>query len=419
MRGAQRYGALLRTPHVAAVTGAALLARIPIGIIGLALVLFLREERGSYATAGAVAAAFAVGSSCAAPYVGRLVDRLGPARVLIPGSVVHATGLMVLVALGYSSVHAGLLVAVALVAGATLPPISAVMRTLWPALLGRRDDLLTTAFALDAVIVELVFVVGPALVALITAVLFPAAALVLSASLSLIGTLVFATQPPARAREASGERVSGGPFGALRSPGLLTLVLALIPLGFALGATEVTLPAFSEAEGNRALAGVLLAVWSIGSAAGGLAYGGRHSDTPLADRFVRFALLLPLSLLPLALAPSIGVMLLLVVPAGAIIAPTLASGNQLVGDVTPPGQQTEAYTWPLTALVLGVAGGNATAGAVVEAADWQTAFLVATAAGSLSGAVLLVRRGTLRPLPSALAAEPTPEPAAPPPAART
>ena len=178
-------------------------------------------------------------------------------------------------------------------------------------------------------------------------------------------------------------------------------MLGTIPIGFALGATEVILPAFSEAQGNRALAGVLLAVWSIGSAAGGIYYGGRAHERALADRFVLFAVLLPFSLLPLALAPSFTVMFLLVVPAGAIIAPTLAAGNQLVGQVTPPGQQTEAYTWPLTALVLGVAGGNATAGAVVEAADWQTAFLVAAGAGLASGVILLARRGTLRPLAAA------------------
>lgn len=398
MTGSERYGQLLRAPHVATMTWAALLARLPLGIIGLALVLFLREETGSYARAGAVAAAFAIGSACAAPFAGRLVDRLGPARILLPMSVVHAASMGLIVALGYGGTPVGVIIATALVSGATLPPISSVMRTLWPSLLGRRTDLVTTAFALDAVIVELVFVTGPALVALLTAVLAPAAALVVSSVLCLVGTLVFATRPPARDRApvpvVHGEEV----VGVLRARGLQTLVLGLIPIGFTLGATEVILPAFSEAEGDRALAGVLLAVWSIGSAAGGIAYGARHHDRPLADRFIIFAVLLPFTLLPLAFAPSMLVMLLLVIPAGAVIAPTLAAGNQLVGDVTPPGQQTEAYTWPLTALVLGVAGGNAAAGAVVEATDWQTAFLVATAAGLLSGAVLLLRRTTLQPL---------------------
>lgn len=393
-----RYGQLLRAPHVTAMTAAALLARVPLGIVGLALVLFFREETGSYATAGAVAAAFAIGTAVAQPYAGRLVDRLGPARVLLPMCVAHAAGILTVVALGYAGAPAGVCIAVAAAAGCAMPPISSVMRTLWSGLLGGRQDLVTTAFALDAVIVELVFVTGPLTVALLTAIFAPAAALVLSAVVSLLGTIVFATRPPTQAREPVPRAEGATAFGVLRAPGLRTLVFGTLPLGFTLGSTEVILPAFSEAEGNRALAGVVLAVWTIGSAAGGIAYGARAHATGLAQRYVAFALLMPLMLLPLALAPSFEVMLLMVVPAGAIIAPTLAAGNELVAQVTPPGQQTEAYTWPLTSLILGVAGGNASAGAIVEAADWQTAFVVAGVAGLAGGLILLVRRATLAPL---------------------
>ncbi|WP_354702415.1 hypothetical protein DSM112329_02773 [Paraconexibacter sp. AEG42_29] len=398
MEGVDRYQQLLRAPHVTAMTAAALLARMPLGIVGLALVLFFREETGSYATAGAVAAAFAVGSAVAAPVASRVVDRLGPPRVLLPMSVVHAVTLLATVALGYASAPTVACVATALVSGTALPPISAVMRTLWPGLLGGREDLVTTAFALDAVIVELVFVSGPLTVALLTAILAPAAALIVSAAVALIGTLIFATRPPSLAREPVPRAADATAFGVLRARGLQTLVFGTLPLGFALGSTEVILPAFAETEGHRALAGVLLAVWTIGSAAGGIVYGARSHERPLADRFVAYALIMPLTLLPLALAPSLPVMLLMVLPAGAIIAPTLAAANQLVAQVTPPGQQTEAYSWPLTALVLGVASGNAAGGAIVEAADWQTAFVVAGLTGLAGGALLLARRATLRPL---------------------
>lgn len=398
MTGTQRYAQILRTPHVAALTAAAALARIPIGIVGLALVLFVREQTGSYARAGAVAAAYALGSALAQPYAGRLVDRLGARQVLLPMTAVNSVALLGLVAAGYAGLPLAALVTLGAVGGCAMPPVSSVVRTLFPALLADRAELLSTAFALDAVIVELVFVTGPVLVAALTALLFPAAALVLACVLSVCGTLAFTAQPPSRAREPSGHPAAGGLFGALRAPGLMTLVLGVLPLGFALGATEVILPAFSEAEGSRALAGVLLAVWSLGSALGGLAYGARTFALPLADRFVRCAFFVPLSLLPLAVAPSFAVMLVLVLPAGAVIAPTLASSNQLVGEVTPPGEQTEAYTWPLTSLILGVAVGNATAGAVVEASDWRTAFVVASAFGLLGGAVLLLRRTSLRPL---------------------
>ena len=84
-----------------------------------------------------------------------------------------------------------------------------------------------------------------------------------------------------------GRRVFG--LGALANPGLRTLVFASLPVGFALGSVEVAVPAFSEAEGSKALAGVLLAAWSCGSAAAGLAWGARASRFPLLEAHMRFA----------------------------------------------------------------------------------------------------------------------------------
>jgi predicted MFS family arabinose efflux permease len=186
-----------------------------------------------------------------------------------------------------------------------------------------------------------------------------------------------------------------GPWGALRSPGIRTLVLCTLPMGFCFGAMEVTLPAFSEDHGARSLAGVLVATWSLGSAAGGLLYGARHWSGPAGKRYARLAALLPIGYLPLAAAPSMGVMFGLALLAGVCIAPTLTAGNQIAGDVAPPGAETEAYTWPVTSLVVGLAIGNWSAGAIVEAADWQAAFLVSAGGAGLSALLAAARWRTL------------------------
>lgn len=395
--GGGRYRRLLATPGVAVIMVTGLLARLPIGIMGLALVLFVREETGSYASAGAVAAAYAAGTALAGPFAGRLVDRLGARAVLLPMATLNAAGTVALVLLGTTGTAVALLILVAALTGAALPPISSVVRTLLAARLADEEELESTAFALDAVVVEIVFVGGPALVALLNVVLSPAAPIWCSAAVVLAGTAAFVTRTDGAIPDAAGSRPAGL-FGVLSAPGLRTLVIGTIPIGVTLGATEVILPAFSEDEGARALGGVLLAVWTVGSVAGGLAYGARSFENPLADRFVLLATLLPLTLLPLAFAPSIAVMALLVLPAGAIVAPTLASGNQLVGSVTPPAGRTEAYTWPLTALVLGVAAGNLGAGALVELAGWSAAFVGAAVVGVAGSLVLRARATTLRPL---------------------
>jgi predicted MFS family arabinose efflux permease len=91
-------------------------------------------------------------------------------------------------------------------------------------------------------------------------------------------------------------------------------------------------------------------------------------------------------------------MALLVVPAGLLIAPLIASRNELAGIVAPPGSETEAFTWPLTALVGGIALGAAAAGVIVEASGWRAAVLCGAAAAAVGGAVALARRGTLEPV---------------------
>jgi hypothetical protein len=152
-----------------------------------------------------------------------------------------------------------------LLAGIMFPPIGSVMRPLWPRLLADRPELLTTAFALDAAIVEVSFVTGPLITAVIVTVASPTPALALSAVCSVVGTLWLTSMPPSRAfrPEPRGERHF---LGALQYPGVRTLVAATLPVGFCFGAVEVTFPAFCEDVATRSTAGVLLAIWSFGSA---------------------------------------------------------------------------------------------------------------------------------------------------------
>jgi MFS family permease len=390
-----RYARILRTPHVMPLMAAAIVARLPIGIDSLAIVLFLRERTGSYAAAGLVSAAFALGGGAGAPLSGRLVDRFGQRRVLVPLALVHAAGLALLVVLALVGAPVALLVPEAVLAGVAIPPISATIRPLWRSMLGDDPELLPAAYALDSVIIEFVFVTGPLLTAVATALVSPVAAIALAVVLVVAGTLAFTASPPSRDWAPDPDAGGHGWLGALRSPGLQTLVLVTLPLGFCFGAMEVTLPAFSEDMASRAWAGVLLAVWSLGSAAGGIAYGTRAGTVPLGRMYVRLAAVLPLTFLPLAAAPSVWAMPPLCLIAGVVIAPVLASSNQLVGDVAPAGAVTEAYTWPVTALVIGIAVGNAAAGVLVEAADWRVSFLVGAACAAIGSALAFARRATL------------------------
>jgi MFS family permease len=393
--GTERYARVLRAPDVARLLGAAVLARMPIGIDSLAIVLFVRAETGSFARAGVVAAAFGIGSGASSPLQGRLIDQHGHARIMLPLAALHAASLGALVALGLAGAPVGALVACGLVVGGTVPPVGSVVRPMLSRLLGADQDLLPTAYALDGIAIEMVFVGGPLLTAGIVSFASPAVALVVAGGFALAGTLVLVSAPASRAFRPSGAGGERHLLGALASPGVRTLVASIAPVGFALGATEVTMTAFATDHGSRVAAGALLALWATGSGIGGLAYGAREHGLAPDARWLRLAVAFPLCSVPLVLAPSIPVMTVLALIAGLCLAPYMAAANQLIGEVAPPGARTEAFAWPITAIATGAAAGSATAGTIIEASGWRAAFIAVIAAGLLSGAVAVARRRTL------------------------
>jgi len=388
------YARILRHPRMAALFAAALVARLPIGINGLAVVLFLREQTGSFAVPGAVAGGLALGTGLGAPFMGRLVDRLG-ARVLLPLAVANAAGILSVLGLGYAGATAAVLVAVAVLTGGVYPPSPSVLRARFPELLRSDPALVPSAYALDSVLLEITFVCAPLIVVGVIAVLGAGAALVVSAATVLVGVTAFVWLLPAD-QPRSTPYEDTGLLGVLRAPGIRTLVMTMVPVGFAIGALEVAVPAFSHDESRAELAGVLLATWSMGSAIGGFVYGARARRASLPRVHLRLTLLLPLGFLPLLAAPSMAVMALLLIPAGVFIAPIIATRNELASQAAPPGTKTEALTWPLTALVGGIALGAAAGGALIDAADWHAAALAAVLSAGAGALVAATRRSTLR-----------------------
>ena len=387
------YSRIFRVPRMPSLLATALVARLPIGINGLAIVLMLKAERGSFAIAGLTAGAFALANAVGTPVMARTVDRVGT-WVLGVMAVTCGIGLTGLI-ISASDAPEAVVIACAVLTGASAPPVSSILRALYPRLLRGQPSLIHGAFALDSVLTELLFIAGPALTAAIAVLASPQAALGLSAVAVTAGTIAFLTAlrgidlpPPARS--------SAGLLGALRAPGVRTLALTMLPVGVAFGILEITITAFAADEGHPELAGVLLTLWACASAAGGLVYGARPRRGSASETHLRITLLLPLGLVPVTLSTAPLTMALLLLPAGIFIAPLLATRNELVGQVAPAGTETEAYTWPLTAIVAGIAAGQAVAGSIVDGPGWRTAALVAVASAAVGSALALARRGTLQ-----------------------
>jgi MFS family permease len=391
-----RYLDLLRAPGVAPLIAAVTVGRLPYGMNLLALILLLRSEGFGYAEVGIVTGTAGLAVGVAAPVVGRLVDRLGQTRVLVTTALVCICADVSLTLAALSGAGLVSLTALAFVGGAATPPVSPAMRTLWPGLVGR--DRLDTAFAFDALQLEVVFIVGPLLAAALAALISPEVAFLTGVTMQASGALAFAAAPASRRwRPAAGSGTSRA--GALSVPGMRTLFAALTIGAVGIGALEIAIPAFAEGEARRSDSGWLFALWGVGSLAGGLWYGARHWRIAADRRFLVVSAALAVCMAPLPLAGSMAVFAALLVVAGLALAPSTAAGYSLVGELAPEHAMTEAYAWQIVAYVGGSAVGAWVAGALVEAAGVEAALACCPAAMAAGLVVALTGRRSLAPRP--------------------
>lgn len=372
---------LLAMPEVGRTLGASLAGRLPYTAIGLLLILRVRDLGGDYAEGGVVAGAFALGLACLSPFVGRLVDLHGQRNVLVPCAVASSLPL-VAIALAPADAPVGVIAALAALSGVAHPPLSGAMRVLWQDL--APPERRHAVFALEAAGVELTFIIGPLLlVGGLAWATSPSAGLLVCAGLLVAGTLAFASSPASRRWRPS--LATRRLAGALASPALLTLMVAVAFMGASFGGIEVATAAFADEHGTRALVGPLLAAWALGSMAGGLLSARGRAP---ADPRRRLVVLLAATAVAdglVALAPSPWTLALALFLAGACIAPAFATLYSMVADLARDGTLTESYTWLTTGIVAGIAVGAATGGVVVDAASTHVAMggaaaLVAVAA---------------------------------------
>lgn len=394
-RGVARYRELFGNPYAAALLAWSIVARVPNGMAALSLILLVRGTGAGYGEAGLVAAAYAAAVAIGAPYGGRQIDRRG-ARLVLRRRMVLFSSLFGLVALlGAVEAPIAAIAVAAAAAGLTVAPVSSVLRSIWPTVAG--PDGATTAYALDAALQEIIFVGGPLLVAILAAI-DPVAAVAGAAVLSAIGTFAFSRLPPVRDAGPADQRHSAR-LGALSAVGVRTLALLSLWLGLGFGSAEIAVPAFAEAEGNRALAGVALAGFSAGSLVGGLLAGLRPSRDERRRIIVGTAALAGLMALPLV-AGSIGSLMLLLFVAGLPIAPVVAAVYGQIGRVAAAGSVAEAFSWFGTSVSVGIAGGSVAGGWLIDGHGWRAAFLLGIACLGVAAVLTGLRRATLAPPPA-------------------
>ncbi|HUP97418.1 MAG TPA: MFS transporter [Usitatibacter sp.] len=371
-RIAHKYVAFMRQPDVARMLAVALVTRMPIGMVGFSMLMFLRDALGDFARAGAAVGINFVALAIAAPVQGRLIDRHGPRRLLYVTGIVCPLALLGVLWSAHAKMPFVVIALFATLAGLFASPITTLTRTAWRHRFANEEDR-RTAFALDAVTIELNFTLGPAIIAGMLALAGPRAAFGLAIAVMAAAVAIYlASGVLVHFRKVEGaERHLLGPLTEIR---LWLVFVATFGTTIGFGLLEVGYPAYATLLATPALAGVLLAVNSLGSALGGALYGGMHFRVPVERQYAAILALMcvPFFLHALFMQPLVfGVVAFL---AGALIAPSITAQSVLVSRFAPAKYATEAFTWSSTFIVSGLGAGMAVGGAIVETRGLPSAF---------------------------------------------
>ncbi|MEX8192432.1 MFS transporter [Comamonas guangdongensis] len=374
------YRRLFAAPGTTSFVLAGLVARMPLSMTGIGLITMLSQQRGAYTLAGAVAACFALSIALLAPRISALVDRHGQRKVLPLAAATSASAMFALLACAHWQGPDWLLLLLAALVG-SLPSMPAMVRARWT-MLYRGTPQLQTAYALEAVLDDLCFIIGPPLSVGLSMVLFPEAGPMAAALLLLGGVTLFVlqrhTEPPVNTHENQ-----VGQSALVRHQSVVrTLALFMLAQGIIVGTIDVAAVAFATQQGQPAMASVVLSFYALGSCVMGLVFGALHLKTPLHRQIVWVGGSVAITAVPLLLASNLTALTLAVLLAGITFGPTITVAMGLVEQQVAASRLTEGMTWLLTGLAMGVALGAAAAGWVTDHLGAQMSFVVALLAGA-------------------------------------
>ncbi|GAA4288589.1 MFS transporter [Georgenia daeguensis] len=389
------YRDILGLPGTLAFSAAGLLARFPVSMVAIAVVLMLSSITGSYATAGTVSATFVVSQAVCAPQLARLVDRHGQARVMTPAVTLSGLALAGLVVAAVAGAPLWTVYACAVVSGASVGSVGALVRARWTQAVRTPKDL-HRAYSWESALDESTYVLGPVIATVLATSVTPWAGVATAAVLIVVGGYAFlaqrGTEPPAQPRHETGAHRGS----VMRSGALVGIVVVFLFVGGVFGATDVAVVAFTAEHGRPAAAGVLLGIFSLGSVLAGLLYGARTWTGPAWRRFVAGVAVLAGGTALFLLVESLAVMAAVMFVTGFAISPTIINGNSMVQHLVDRRRLTEGLTWLSTGINVGVSVGSSVAGVFIDDNGSVGGFTMVAASGGVAVVTALAVAPLLR-----------------------
>ncbi|WP_288381669.1 MFS transporter [uncultured Acinetobacter sp.] len=375
------YRELFLKPHTTTFTMAGLIARIALPMSSIGIILMISQLYDSYALAGLVSATFVLTYALISPQVSRLVDRYGQRDILPIVTIICTVGFVILIYSAWKQTGNWCLCIGAFLAG-FMPSISAMVRARWTELY-RDHPRLQSAYSLETVLDEVSFIIGPPLSVGLSIILFPQASLIVAILLLIIGVIILvlqrATEP--QLDDLNTHLPNSGSIIQLANIRLLTLLM--LSMGVIVGTVDIVSVAFAEAVSQPAAASLVLCAYALGSCISGLWFGALKLSMPLHRLLLCVGIATAIATIPLAWINSIAILTCVVFVAGIFFAPTMIVAMSLVERLVPKHRLTEAMTWLLAGLNIGVALGAASAGQMLDRYGLEYGFLIALSAGAI------------------------------------
>ena len=380
---------LLRRPGAAPMVLAGVIGRLPMGMVGLALTLLIVGQTGSYGLAGAVSAVTTISVALVGPYGARLADRIGQGRALPLLLAVNISSVLLLTAAVSLGWPVPLWFLFAAISGMSIPNIGAMTRARWLRI-ARNGAERSRAFAMESVADELSFVVGPVIASALALAFFPAAPVLFALAAALIGGLALSLQrrnaPPPSGRPEPGQRVGH----VVRFAGIGSLFLVMLALGGFFGSLNVSTIAFAE-QSNPAMTGVLLGAFSFGSLVSGVVIGLVRRRWRLVNQVRLGVITLTLMVLPLPFIAVPQAFALIAFTAGLSVSTVMIGVFGLVERMVPNSRITEGLAFTSSGIALGIAGGIALSGQVIDAVGPQYSLGLAAVFAGIAAAIFWAR----------------------------
>lgn len=371
------YLSVFRKPHAFSTFFFGMIGRIPMAMNTVAIVFLVSDARDSFGLAGLASAFYTLANAFVGPRVGRLADRIGTKKVILPLVGFNAIATLGLVLTVEQSIAAILLFSA--LAGATFPVFGSFTRTRWGRSLSDPRDL-GSALSIESVLDETAYIVGPAFAGLLFAFFSsqsPLLAGVVFAVIGAVGIALSSTDHGGVARVA--EDHTGGILGITY---VKTLFVSLIGLGMLFGSNFVVIIAVATEVGRAPDGGLWVALYPLGSAVSGIAYGMVHWKIPSNIRYTVSLAAMTLFTSGILFFQDVDTIAFWIVVSGLAIGPTLISANALLKELVPQSRLNESFALLGASISIGLTLGSALSGLIVsEFGGWFGFYFITASAG--------------------------------------